>query len=75
MATTKKPSTGKTARKTSRKPAGRPPTAAETARLELQATPAWIAQVDAAAAALGLSRAAYVRMAVSKQMNADRKEG
>lgn len=43
-------------------------------RVELQAPPGWTEQVDAAAKALGMSRSAYIRMAVAKQMRRDRQE-
>ena len=40
-------------------------------RIEFQAPEEWIARLDAAAAALGMSRSAYIRMACNRQMNAD----
>jgi hypothetical protein len=43
-------------------------------RIELQAAPEWIAKLDKAAAAMGLSRSAYIRMACNRQMTADAKE-
>jgi len=44
-------------------------------RIELQAPPAWIAKLDAAATRLGMSRSAYIRMACNRQMAADEKNG
>lgn len=43
-------------------------------RVELQVPIGWTATVDEAAAAMGLSRAAYIRQAVARQMARDRKE-
>jgi hypothetical protein len=43
------------------------------ARVELQVDPAWLAELDACADALGLSRSAYIRMACNRQMTADRR--
>lgn len=42
-------------------------------RVEFQAPPSWVTKVDRAAAALGMSRSAYIRMAVNRQMAADKK--
>lgn len=42
-------------------------------RVEFQAPPNWLPLLDAAAAALGLSRSAYIRMACNRQMEADRR--
>lgn len=59
------------------KPA-QPPIPAEPltgGRIELQAPPEWIARLDAAAAKLGMSRSAYIRMACNRQMNLDEKNG
>lgn len=55
-------------------PAQPPPTEPPFGRIELQAPPDWIAQLDAAAAALGMSRSAYIRMACNRQMARDRHE-
>lgn len=43
-------------------------------RVEFQVPPGWTADVDAAANALGMSRSAYIRMAVARQMDRDRRE-
>lgn len=43
-------------------------------RIELQAPPDWIEQLDAVAAAVGLSRSAYIRMACNMKMAADRRQ-
>jgi len=43
----------------------------ETGRVEFQAPPKWIKQLDAAAESLGVSRSAYIRMACNRQMQAD----
>lgn len=43
-------------------------------RIELQAPPDWIAELDAVAEAMGLSRSAFIRLACNKQMAAVRKE-
>jgi hypothetical protein len=40
-------------------------------RIELQAPPDWVKRLDRAAAALGMSRSAYIRMACNRQMSAD----
>lgn len=42
-------------------------------RVEFQAPPEWVRQLDAAAEALGLARSAYIRMACNRQMDADRR--
>ncbi len=42
-------------------------------RVEFQAPPDWLPQLDAAAQQLGLSRSAYIRMACNRQMEADRR--
>ncbi len=44
-------------------------------RIELQADPQWVAELDRAARSLGISRSAYIRMACNRQMAADRREG
>ena len=49
------------------------PEALTGGRIELQAPPEWIAKLDAAAARLGMSRSAYIRMACNRQMAADEK--
>jgi hypothetical protein len=43
--------------------------ASGNARIELVADPEWVLRLDDHAAALGLSRSAYVRMAVTKIMD------
>ncbi len=43
-------------------------------RIELQADPKWIAKLDKAAAALGLSRSAYIRLACNRLMASDARE-
>lgn len=48
--------------------------ASGNARVEFVAPPEWLARLDAAAAALGLGRSAYIRMACSRQMGADDRE-
>jgi hypothetical protein len=40
-------------------------------RIELQAPHDWVERLDRAAAALGMSRSAYIRMACTRQMNLD----
>lgn len=40
-------------------------------RIEFQAPAEWVARLDAAAAAAGMSRSAYIRMSVNKQMQRD----
>lgn len=42
-----------------------------TGRIELQALLSWIARLDAAADAIGVSRSAYIRMACNERMKAD----
>lgn len=42
-------------------------------RIELQAEPAWVEELNQAAKALGMSRSAYIRMACNRQMAADRR--
>ncbi len=42
-------------------------------RVEFQAPPEWVEQLDAAAGAVGLSRSGYVRLACNKLMQADRR--
>lgn len=42
-------------------------------RVEFQAPPDWVQQLDAAAEALGMGRSAYIRMACNRQMDADRR--
>ena len=51
----------------------RPEQAPAFDRVEFQAPPNWVLLVDAAAEALGVSRSAYIRMAVNRQMDADRR--
>lgn len=41
-------------------------------RIEFQAPVDWVEQLDAAANAVGLSRSAYIRLAVNKLMQADK---
>lgn len=41
-------------------------------RIELQAPPDWIAELDALARRVGLSRSAYIRLACNNQMDKDR---
>jgi hypothetical protein len=43
-------------------------------RVEFQADPAWIRKVEAAAHAIGLSKSAYIRLAVNRQMAADKRD-
>lgn len=43
-------------------------------RVEFQASPEWVQQLDAAARAVGVSRSAYIRLACNKLMQADRRE-
>lgn len=42
-------------------------------RVEFQASPDWVRELDAAAESLGVSRSAYIRMACNRQMQADRR--
>lgn len=42
-------------------------------RVEFQAPPEWLDQVDAAAKDLGMSRSAYIRMATTRQMQSDKR--
>ena len=42
-------------------------------RIELQAPPEWIAELDRMAEAMGASRSAYIRMACNLKMVADRR--
>lgn len=54
---------------------GRPPLPKSTPdkeRIEILAEPHWLAKLDTAARAAGLSRAAYIRVAVNNQIAADR---
>lgn len=66
-------------RRVARKRPPRPPQQAEHDadppfdRIELQAPLGWAEEVDKAAAALGLSRSAYIRLAVNERMTADRR--
>jgi len=53
---------------------GQPPPDEPVGRIELLAPERWIAELDAAADAMGLSRSAYIRLAVNKLMRADRRE-
>jgi hypothetical protein len=55
-----------------KKAAPRPPD--EVERIEFVAPAGFTAQVDAEAAALGLTRSAYIRQAVSRAMQADRRQ-
>jgi hypothetical protein len=50
--------------------AGSPPPTFD--RIEMQAPLGWTEQVDAVAALVGLSRSAYIRLAVNERMVADR---
>lgn len=43
-------------------------------RIELQASPEWIAELDAMAERMGMSRSAYIRMACNLKMAADRRQ-
>lgn len=45
----------------------------ETGRIELKADPSFIVELDQVAVALGLGRSAYIRQALVRQMNADRR--
>ena len=58
-------------RKTHGRPSQQP--AEPYGRIELQASPEWIEQLDAAADAVGLSRSAYIRQACIERMARDRK--
>lgn len=63
-----------TRRMAKKKPGGETPEGEQAFdRVEFQAPPSWVKKLDAAAAALGVSRSAYIRMACNKQMQADRK--
>ncbi len=44
-------------------------------RIELQAPPSWIVKLDKAAAAAGLSRSAYIRLACNRLMTEDKARG
>lgn len=44
-------------------------------RIELQAPPEWIEELDRVADAVGMSRSAYIRNACNRQMAADRRDG
>jgi hypothetical protein len=50
-----------------------PSTGGPRERLEFWAEAEWMARLGAAAKALGLSRAGYIRMAVTRQLQADRR--
>jgi hypothetical protein len=52
-------------------PARRKKTRLSDAKMEILADPAFIARVDEAAARVGLTRSAYVRLAVSERMDRD----
>lgn len=69
-ATTTEPKPVGRKKKPSETPSGEPP----FERVEFQAPIGWSELVDEAAKQLGLSRSAYIRMAVSRQMQHDRKE-
>jgi hypothetical protein len=56
------------------KPAAPSPEEAGFGRIELQAPPEWIAELDAVAKSMGLSRSAYIRQACNRQMAADRRQ-
>lgn len=51
----------------------KPPKEPTSDRVEFQAPIEWVQQLDAAAAALGMGRSAYIRMSCNRQMEADRK--
>jgi len=54
------------------KSASQPSAEEEVDRVEFQAPVSWVAKLDeAAAAALGLSRSTYIRMACNRQMKRD----
>lgn len=53
--------------------ADKPPAQPAFERVEFQAPLNWLPLLDAAAASLGLSRSAYIRMACNRQMEADKK--
>jgi hypothetical protein len=57
-----------------RKPSSEPQMEAPFDRIEFQAQPEWVRDLDRAAEAVGLSRSAYIRLAVSKLVAADRRE-
>jgi hypothetical protein len=63
-------------RKKPRGPGDPPPSldAYGNARVEFVAPPEWLAELDAAARQLGMRRSAYIRMACTRQMAADRKD-
>lgn len=42
-------------------------------RIELQASPSWIDELDRVSSAMGISRSAYIRQACNRQMAEDRK--
>jgi hypothetical protein len=72
MATVAAPEVKTVARKKG-KPARPQPEEPAFGRIELQAAPEWIAELDAVAKMVGLSRSAYIRHACNRQMAADRK--
>ena len=43
-------------------------------RIELKAPVEWIAKLDAAAEAVGLSRSAYIRLACNKLIDSDKRQ-
>jgi hypothetical protein len=49
------------------------PSGDEFGRIELQAPVVWIAELDAAAEKLGLSRSAFIRLACHRLMQAERR--
>jgi len=56
-----------------KKPDEQPSTEPPFERVEFQAPPDWVKQLDAAAKAMGMSRSAYIRAACIRQMQADQK--
>lgn len=66
------PTVAKKQGRTPRPPEG-PPVEPQPERVEMQVPFGWIAAVDAAARAVGLSRSAYIRLAVARLMQSDRK--
>lgn len=65
---------GRMAKKKYRGP-GNPPPEEKTVRIDLIAPESWLAEVDAMADTLSLSRSALIRMAVTKFIQGQRREG
>lgn len=60
-------------RRMAKKKGGKPTSEQPFERVEFQAPPDWVVQLDTAARAVGLSRSAYIRLACNKLMQADHK--